>query len=175
MSRCIVASAFVLLLAAVAGCDDTRHIDVVCDKAQLGSEIAGVWKLEATGERKGCDNRRYEGDLELKNTVGIVVTAREIEATPPASPADAFVERIVRRSEFTLDTRSAPSELTFTGSTEGSCVDAELTELLPNGDELAYELHGMIVHAGFIEGTFTGHGPEACETSGSFSVDVAPN
>ena len=165
-------SCSLVLLALATGCDDQRKIDLNCDAEQLGSDVTGSWRLEGTGKRRGCTDRRYEGDLEISTTVAIVVTAQEIDAALSEDPADALVQRIVRRSQFSLMAESGPSDFHFDGSTDGSCVSFEMVEDLDEGGQLFYELEGTITSDGDIEGNFSGTGPEDCDVEGTFTVDI---
>ena len=165
----------IVSLLMVGACNEGDAIEVFCDRAHLGSEVDGVWMLEATGERTDCSEVRYEGDLDISSQVPIRIDSTEIEpdAGVPASPADAFVDRIVRRSTFSLDADTAPENFMFNGETEGSCVAFEMIEDLGRGDQLHYVFEGEIGAAGRIEGNFTGDGPKSCEVSGTFTVEVA--
>lgn len=158
------------------GGDDAEVVDV-CGQPYTGASLDGRWELHATGTRTDCSERRLEGKLEIDTTLPLNVDAEAQEtigdrpSPMPESEADAFVQRI-ERADFELSAEELPRSVTFSGAVRGSCVQLTLTERLPNGDTLRYELDGHIDYRGRLSGTFIGTGPEQCQSDGTFTATV---
>jgi hypothetical protein len=169
-------------LAAATGCngddEDEVPLHTRCDLNHAGDELVGEWTLTATGHRRRCQDLDYEGELVIETAMPIEVAsepqADEGAASDPTPDAiaDAFVRR-VERAEFVLSLGpGAPSTLELAGGTVGSCVSFTLTEQLGGDDALVYEFDGAITDDDFVEGDFTGEGPEGCDVDGTFELLV---
>jgi hypothetical protein len=173
-STALAVIAYVTLLPA---CREDELPGYTCDMHDVGEVLSGTWTLRGQGERKGCNDRRLEGDLELELSVPLEVTAMAVPTTgrpsdeEPESEADAFVERI-RRADFEVSGDEVPDELELYGSTVGSCATLVLSERLPNGDRLTYTLDGYIVSSREVVGDLRGEGPEECRVTGSFELTI---
>jgi hypothetical protein len=160
------------------GCgDDEAEAANPCARPYTGASLDGEWELHAKGTRTDCRERRFEGELEIDTTVPLKIAA-EAQATfrdagwPLAgNVSDAFVLRI-ERADFELSGDDLPRPITFSGVVRGSCVELTLTEQLPDGDSLHYELSGALDAVGRISGNFTGQGPEQCRSEGRFSARI---
>jgi hypothetical protein len=159
------------------GCGDDDAEEGPCDHPYTGASLDGDWQLHATGKRYACDDRRLEGQLAIDTSVPLVIEAsaqptfRDAGGPMTDNESDAFIQRI-ERADFELSGDELPRKVGFAGQVRGSCVSFTLSEQLPTGDMLHYELDGEIEGAGEIHGTFTGTGPEQCVSSGSFTATV---
>lgn len=159
------------------GCGDGDDDDGPCNRPYTGASLDGEWQLHAKGKRVGCDDRRLEGSLELDTTVPLVIEAaaqptfRDAGGPPTDNESDAFVQRI-ERADFELGSDQLPNKVSFAGQVQGSCVSFTISEKLPTGDTLRYDLDGELSDVGEIQGSFTGTGPEQCVSSGSFTATV---
>lgn len=158
--------------------DDERPLHTRCDLAHAGDELSGEWSLTAEGKRRRCEDAVFEGELSIETSAPIDVISQPqagggdgVEPTPDAI-ADAFVERIERAEHVLSLGAGAPDGLSLAGGTVGSCMSVTLTEELPGGDALVYELDGAITDRGFAEGDFTGEGPAGCIVEGTFELVI---
>ena len=159
------------------GCADREEPEDVCNRRFTGASLDGEWELHAHGRRTGCNDRRLEGRLEIETTVPLDVEA-EAQATfgnaggPEVdNESDAFVQRI-ERADFELRGEKLPRKVSLTGVVLGSCVMLTLTEPLADGDTLRYELNGAVDDIGEVSGSFTGTGPEQCQSQGTFTARI---
>jgi hypothetical protein len=164
-------------LAACMG-DDTAEPALTCDLANTGRALDGEWSLTGKGRREGCDDRRLEGDLTLENPSAFGVRSRPEATQGPATgpevdfEADAFVVRI-RRADYVLELEGGEdSALVLQGGAVGSCVSFSLSEELEGGDRLSYRFDGYITDSHTVSGDFWGDGPESCEVTGTFELEV---
>lgn len=157
--------------------DDTAEPELTCDLSNTGRVLDGEWRLTGKGRREGCDDRRLEGDLTLENPRAIEVRARPEATMGPATgpevefDADAFVMRI-RRADYVLELEGGDSVVELQGGAVGSCVSFSLSEELPRGDRLRYRFDGYITGSHTVSGDFWGEGPESCEVTGTFELEV---
>jgi hypothetical protein len=158
--------------------EDERPLHTRCDLAHAGDELSGEWSLTAEGKRRRCEDADFEGELSIETSEPIEVVSQPqagggdgAEPTPDAI-ADAFVERIERAEHVLSLGTGAPDGLSLAGGTVGSCMSVTLTEELPGGDALVYELDGAITDRGFAEGDFSGEGPAGCIVEGTFELVI---
>ena len=87
--------------------------------------------------------------------------------------ADAFVVRI-QRADYVLelDGFGAIARSSSQGGAVGSCVSFSLSEELEGGDRLRYRFDGYITDSHTVSGDFWGEGPESCEVTGTFELEV---
>jgi hypothetical protein len=167
-------STLVALMMIACGDDDGGgDPELRCGRPYTGEDIAGEWSLEAHGERTECSDRRLLGDLAISTPQAITVKGMKFatDAGTGASESDAFVNRIVVRAGYELSAKSVPAAIEFEGSSDGACVTFTLIEDLGR-DELRYHFDGHMSERGYIEGDFTGTGPDDCETHGTFTIEV---
>jgi hypothetical protein len=181
-ARALLVAASAALVISAAGCfgsdddADEAPLHTRCDLPHTGLELAGDWTLTAHGTRRRCEDKDFEGSVELETSMPIEVASEpqavdgpSVEPTPDAI-ADAFVQRIERAEYVVGLADGAPSGLSLAGGTVGSCVSVTLAEELGGGDTLIYELDGAITEADFVEGDFTGEGPAGCRVEGTFEL-----
>ncbi len=164
-------------LAACLG-DDTAEPELTCDLANTGRVLDGEWHITGQGRREGCEDRRLEGDLTLENPRPIEVRARPEATLGPATgpeveyAADAFVVRI-QRADYVLELEGGEGGVVeLQGGAVGSCVSFSLDEELGRGDRLTYRFDGYITGSRTVSGDFWGEGPESCEVTGTFELEV---
>jgi hypothetical protein len=166
--------------ASLAACmgDDTGEPALTCDLANTGRALEGDWSLTGRGRREGCSDRRLEGDLTLENPRAFGVRARPEPTQGPATgpevdfEADAFVVRI-QRADYVLELEGGDDGvLGLQGGAVGSCVSFSLSEELEDGDRLRYRFDGYITDNHTVSGDFWGEGPESCEVTGTFQLEV---
>jgi hypothetical protein len=146
----------VLALGLGAGCDLDDFLDRfgdfdTCSVAQGNTNVAGSWRLTASGSRSSCHDSRFDGDFRIPAVeleVRQVGDALEL-VTVPQVPGGRFL---------------------FSGTVRGTCVDFSAQEEGTTGSFL-FVFDGNRDGAD-VAGEFTGEGPPGCSSRGEFRVRI---
>jgi hypothetical protein len=161
-------------LLMASSCEDPDTPPPDCDE-RVGADAKGRWTLHARGWRRGCSDERLNGRLEID--VREFTVDGEPLATSDDNPsdtefeADAFVERIRRAQYMLVAGADKPSELEFSGFLNTCQVTFTLKEDLGNTFH-TYTFDGFVESSFRIYGEFDGRGPNDCDSSGTFEVEL---
>jgi len=157
---------FVVATLLLASCDpyaddnDLSNTQDPCNVAAGVIDVSGPWRLEASGERDGCYDPRYDGDFDLEATRTLSVSQRS------ADDGAGYEDELYLFNPIT--------GLTFSGRVLGSCVEFETTEF-DRGERLHYFFSGKLEDFNSVRGRFFGDGPVGCQSDGGFKVGLVRN
>jgi hypothetical protein len=164
MGRKPLATAVALLFAGLlTGCDLDDFLDRFnpvdpCSTASGPIDVAGTWRLTATGTRSSCDDSRRDGDFRIP--------AVELRVLQSADPNNT--------SRHVLALAQVPpvpgGTFSLTGDVRGTCVDFT-TQETGNTGSFRFVFDGNR-DGSDIAGDFTGEGPPGCRSSGRFRIVI---
>ena len=140
--------------------------------AYSAETLEGEWNVTAKGKRFDCNGARDEGDIDV-TVKPFRVYASPGTAAPsdggtevePGRESEAFVQRI--RASQVLLTANIGDDVEFEGG--GDTMGAVYFSIREPGT-IAYDFDGEVQDVDRATGTFTGTGPGACKSSGTFTL-----
>jgi hypothetical protein len=155
MNKIILTALALSVLTLGPGCVPGDEIFDPADACNLGEGtaiVSGTWKISGEGRRTGCTDPRFDAD-ELRIQSKALSISQDDGNLTLSSVIDGFA-------------------LTG-GQVRGTCVDFSTTEEAPERlDNLLFTWDGDVRDDGAITGTFSGEGPQGCQTAGSFSIVI---
>ena len=149
---------FALAVAALAlACEplDDDFLDPAdaCNLSEGTSVVSGTWNISGTGRRTDCTDPRFDAEELSINSKGL---------------------SIVQDDDGNLSlSADIPGFALSNASVRGTCVDFSTTEESADpANNLLFTWDGDVRADGAITGTFTGEGPQGCNTSGTFSITI---
>ena len=146
----------------VSGCvlpDDLFDHDPCDIDSSAGAEparVAGIWRLEGTGEWTGCRSGVQDGTAFDLSAPPLTVVQHE----DPDDP-----------DQDVLVLEGGPEGFEFSGVVRGTCVDVETTDNT-TGETITFTFEGNYTSRNEITGEFRGIGPGSCDSDGDFEIDI---
>jgi hypothetical protein len=111
--------------------------------------VGGRWTLSGTGSRSSCEEETLNAD-------SFTLSSGELD---------------VKQDGASLSLGRQLEGFTLTGTVRGACVEFQTVES-SGGGSISYRWEGKVQSDGSLYGNFTGDGPSACTSQGTFSAAV---
>lgn len=155
-----VAALLTLTAALMGACEPLGDISnaggATCGASDGTVVVDGDWVISGKGNRYSCGDDTLDGNYTLGPSIAIRVRQDAISGNPDA---------------YNLSLDKPITGFQLSGTARGNCVDFETTETW-NGDVIVRRFTGRIDSSGDLTGTFSGDGPSACDTDGTFTVEI---
>ena len=153
-SMCIVAATVFLILLGCSGSSGLDELfgsgDTIC--LDESPDLEGTWVITGSGKRSNCADETLNTDRFELQSAPVALKATEDGA------GNLQFELAAPLDDFVLDGAVDCEEVMFS------------TREQYRGETLQHIFSGAPQTGGVIAGTFTGTGPDACTSSGSFQM-----